>query len=169
MLFIPWDGLGPGAALEKFCASPSPVEPLPSIQPPLPQASKSKLAFSFSGLHSSVERFVTARNGTLDHPTKLALAREFQTAAFAHLEEKVLLALIWCRQRGIEIRHVIISGGVASNQFLRARSIFLIPSFEIQNSKWFTRLDECVQNFDTLGAAISLVFPPPSLCTGMLI
>jgi N6-L-threonylcarbamoyladenine synthase len=132
ILSIPWEGLGPGAALERFCSTHT-DEPLPEIHPPLPQASRSKLTFSFTGLHSSVERFVTARDGTLDHPTKLALARAFQTAAIGHLEEKVLLGLIWCRQKGVDVRHVVVSGGVASNQFLRHRSV----RFICQTSTWF--------------------------------
>jgi N6-L-threonylcarbamoyladenine synthase len=136
MLSIPWDGLGPGAALERFCATHT-DEPLPEIYPPLPLASKSKLIFSFAGLHSSVERFVTARNGVLDHLTKLALARAFQTAAIGHLEEKLFLGLTWCQKNGIDVRHVVVSGGVASNQLLRQRSALLLLSnlflFRIKN------------------------------------
>lgn len=120
MLSIPWDDIGPGAALERFCNTDFPGE-LPEIEPPLPLASKSKLVFSFSGLHSSVERFITASNGVLNDPTKLALARAFQTAAIGHLEEKVLLGLGLCRQQGVDVKHVVVSGGVASNLFLRER------------------------------------------------
>jgi len=120
MLKIPWGKLGPGAALEQFCLSGD-GQQLPEIIPPLPSGQPGKLAFSYSGLHSGVERYNTARNGELDTPTKLALARAFQTAAVRQLEEKVLLALHWCRQNGVTTRDVVVSGGVASNKFLRQR------------------------------------------------
>jgi N6-L-threonylcarbamoyladenine synthase len=106
--------------LEQFCLNGDDQQ-LPEIIPPLPSGQPGKLAFSYSGLHSSVERYIAARNGELDAPTKLALARAFQTAAVSQLEEKLLLALHWCRQNGIVIRDIVVSGGVASNKFLRQR------------------------------------------------
>lgn len=120
MLKIPWGELGPGAALEQFCLNGDDRQ-LPEIIPPLPSGQPGKLAFSYSGLHSSVERYIAARNGDLDDPTKLALARAFQAAAVGQLEEKVLSALYWCRQNGVAIKDVVVSGGVASNKFLRQR------------------------------------------------
>jgi len=126
LLKIPWGKLGPGAALEQLCLNDD-HHPLPEITPPLPSGQPGKLAFSYSGLHSGVERYIAARNGELDIPTKLALARAFQTAAVGQLEEKVLLALRWCRQNGVIIRDVVVSGGVASNKFLRQRCINLSP------------------------------------------
>ena len=120
ILKIPWGKLGPGAALEEFCLGDDGGR-LPEIIPPLPGGQPGKLAFSYSGLHSGVERYVAARNGDLDGPTKVALARAFQVAAVGQLEEKVLLALRWCRQNGVVVRDVVVSGGVASNRFLRQR------------------------------------------------
>ena len=120
MLKIPWGELGPGAALERFCLNDNDHQ-LPEISPPLPSGQPGKLAFSYSGLHSGVERYIAARNGRLDAPTKVALARAFQTAAVGQLEEKVLLALRWCRQNGVAVRDIVVSGGVASNKFLRQR------------------------------------------------
>lgn len=120
MLEIGWGNLGPGAALEQFCLTGD-GQQLPEITPKLPSGQPGKLAFSYSGLHSVVERFITARGGHLDDATKLALARAFQTAAVSQLEEKLLLGLHWCRQNGIIIRDVVVSGGVASNRFIRQR------------------------------------------------
>jgi len=120
MLKIPWGKLGPGAALERFCLDGG-DQHLPEIIPPLPSGQPGKLAFSYSGLHSSVERYITARSGELDAPTKLALARAFQAAAVSQLGEKLLLALHWCRNNGIVIKDIVVSGGVASNEFLRQR------------------------------------------------
>jgi N6-L-threonylcarbamoyladenine synthase len=83
------------------------------------------LGFSFTGLHSAVERFVTARGGAadLDEATKRAVANAFQTAAVNQLEEKVALALKWCRDRGHGVKHLVVSGGVASNSHLRNRYV----------------------------------------------
>jgi len=74
------------------------------------------------------------------------LARAFQTAAVGQLEEKILLALKWCEMKDIMVQEIVVSGGVASNKFLRER------------------LHQCLLalNSDT---PLSLVFPPPYLCT----
>jgi len=132
--------------LEQFCLTGHDQQ-LPEITPKLPSGQLGKLAFSYSGLHSVVERFITARDGDLDEPTKLALARAFQTAAVSQLEEKLLLGLHWCRQNGIRIRDIVVSGGVASNKFLRQRLEFACRDFEFDD------------------AAVRLVFPPQELCT----
>lgn len=68
---------------------------------------------------------MSSHNGVqnLDTQTKLALARAFQTAAVAQLEEKLTLGLKWCAQKGVQVRHVVVSGGVASNNFLRTRLV----------------------------------------------
>ena len=64
----------------------------------------------------------------MSYAAKAALAHDFQVAAFAPLEDKVVRALV-PQQRGwqlpgmdpMSIRSVVCSGGVASNQFLRHR------------------------------------------------
>ncbi|KAI0063524.1 glycoprotease [Artomyces pyxidatus] len=154
MLALPWSSLGPGAALEDFCRSSS--EPSGDcdssrhVVPVLPRTMPGAMAFSFSGLHSAVERFVTAHGGAqaLDITTKRELAREFQRAAVGQLEEKVGLALHWCQMRGIDVRHIVVSGGVASNAYLRDRCALRLSAQEASPH-----------------IPISLVFPPPSLCT----
>lgn len=122
MLGLSWEGLGPGAALEKFCAADGNGYTLPEMKP-LPRPMPRQLAFSYAGLHSGVERFVSRHQGEFDYPTKLALARAFQDAAVAQLEEKVVLGLKLCAQEGHRIGHLVVSGGVASNNFLRERSV----------------------------------------------
>jgi N6-L-threonylcarbamoyladenine synthase len=77
---------------------------------------------------------------------KRALARDFQIAAVAHLEEKLLLGLNYCRNENIPVRSVVVSGGVASNEFLRER------------------FRTCLMEFDP-DTPLSLTFPPPSFCT----
>lgn len=122
MLNLPWKGLGPGAALEKFCAENDNGHILPEMRP-LPRPMPRQLAFSYSGLHSGVERFIAHHQGELDYPTKLALARAFQEAAVAQLEEKITLGLKLCAREGHQIGHLVVSGGVASNNFLRERLV----------------------------------------------
>ncbi|THH17878.1 hypothetical protein EW146_g3030 [Bondarzewia mesenterica] len=108
MLTLPWSSLGPGAALEEFCLpvadEPTHGPDTDELVPPLPIAMPGTLAFSFSGLHSSVERFMTSHGGSeaLDVGTKRALARAFQRAAVGQLEDKVALALKWCARKGFD-------------------------------------------------------------------
>ncbi|KAM5530122.1 hypothetical protein V8D89_016200, partial [Ganoderma adspersum] len=90
LLQIPYAGTAAGAALERFCASDlsgsSSVggegeKDVGRITIPMPRTMRGRLAFSYTSLHSAVERFVHAHRGDLDERTKLALARSFQKAA----------------------------------------------------------------------------------------
>lgn len=154
-LYLKWDGRAPGAALEAFCRdglahTDDESGQFPAIQPfkvPL----KGELAFSFSGLHSSVDRYIEMHGVAAPAPNdssrlalvlpdahRLAIARAFQKAALAQLEEKVVLALKWCAEHRssisaeqkspynggqLPVKHVVVSGGVASNSFLRDRLV----------------------------------------------
>ncbi|KAI9510121.1 Gcp-like domain-containing protein [Russula earlei] len=146
LLALPWSAKGPGASLEDFVAA-SPVED--NLAPSMPRTMPGVLTFSFTGLHSAVERFVTARGGVeaLDIPTRRAVASGFQRAAFNQLEEKLTLALSWCRDRGLGVKHLVVSGGVASNSYLRERLRAFVLDLE------------CSQD------SVSLIFPPAELCT----
>jgi len=152
---LKWGSVGPGAALEKFCLDenlPCDADELPEV-PAFPSVMPGRLAFSFSGLHSWVDRYIAHnRNpstGELTDAHKVALARSFQSIAFRQLEEKLVLALSWCQQNlreGLPLEHVVVSGGVASNALLRQK------------------LNDVLKHqFPT--AKTALVFPPPSLCT----
>ena len=122
LLRIPWSTLGPGDALEKFCLTSSDLHdtlpPVPAFPRPVPK----RLQFSYACLHSHVERYLATRTEPLEDLEKLALARAFQEAAVRQLEEKVLLGLEKCTDMGVNVRHLVVSGGVASNMFLRKRS-----------------------------------------------
>ncbi|KAH8119484.1 peptidase M22, glycoprotease [Phellopilus nigrolimitatus] len=195
-LRLEWRGRAPGAALEAFCAEGIPGDKggeLPYIAP-LETALRERLSFSFSGLHSAVDRYVQTHGSTappsggdlgdsetppehsqearyhstphLSDAHRLAIARAFQACAAAQLEEKVVLALHWCKRnrasiladsgrenddappdpRDVVVKHVVVSGGVASNMYFRERlSSCLKTTFPNQD--------------------LSLVFPPPALCT----
>ncbi|KAL5485006.1 QRI7 [Sanghuangporus weigelae] len=190
-LRIEWRGRAPGAALEAFCrdgVEGVKEEDVPRVEQ-LKIPFRNELRFSFSGLHSIVNKYI-AEHGTvvapsaassleeeekgrlswsLSDPHRLAIARAFQTAAVEQLEEKIVLALRWCADnresilrtaeasdssygpklllnKRIPVKHVVVSGGVASNMFFRER------------------LQACLaENFPD--EELSLVFPPPSLCT----
>ncbi|KAH6914100.1 glycoprotease [Coprinopsis sp. MPI-PUGE-AT-0042] len=146
LLAIPWTPLGPGDALEKFAegvpddarlrlGNPDRVKPGPKD-------------FSFAGLHSQVERYIHAKGGLeqMSEGNRRILAHSFQHAAFSQLEDKIRIALSWCQSQSIDIGHLVVSGGVASNQCLRQR------------------LDACLKSVST-GPPVKVVFPPPKLCT----
>ncbi|KAI8975922.1 glycoprotease [Trametes punicea] len=147
LLRIPFGNTAAGAALERYCASAPPEgdgADMPEISMPRPVPGR--LAFSYSSLHSTVERFLDVRRGELDERTRLRLARSFQRAAVAQLEDKVVLGMRKCAMQGIKVNSLVVSGGVASNLYLRER------------------LRACL-DAESPDERISLVFPPPSLCT----
>ncbi|KAI0737658.1 peptidase M22 glycoprotease [Daedaleopsis nitida] len=152
LLRIPYANRAPGAALEHFCAEhehehkhgDETVQDVPEVL--LPRPMRGRLAFSYTGLHSTVERFLDARRGTLDERTHLGLARSFQRAAVAQLEEKLTLGMQLCAREGVAVRGLVVSGGVASNVFLRER------------------LRACLDK-ESPEDPVPLVFPPPRLCT----
>lgn len=97
------------------------------------------LEFSFSGLRSATERYVqrlVKAEGDLSPLAKADVANSFQHAAAAHIEDKLRLVL---DKLEVKPSALVCSGGVASNNFLRAR-LQTLP-------------------FDRL------LFPPLSLCT----
>jgi N6-L-threonylcarbamoyladenine synthase len=118
-----------------------------SITPPLqnrtPQETKSYNAmFSFSGIGSSVKRFMK-NNPVMDNVERQLLARETMRVAFEHLASRVIVALKSSKLSSLKT--VVVSGGVASNQYLRHL---------IRNSLDGNGHEE-----------MELVFPPPVFCT----
>jgi N6-L-threonylcarbamoyladenine synthase len=81
------------------------------------------MSFSFAGFHSYMDIYLRNQGGIeiFDIPRKRRLAKAFQASVFAHLVEKLLLALECCTQQGVHIQDVVVSGGVASNMYLRER------------------------------------------------
>jgi len=148
----PHPNLGYGAALERFCAA-APIDStkiraaadFAGLSLVIP--SKGMLQFSFSGLFSRVNDFIEAREvcGELSEELRVVIAKNFQDIATAQLEEKLKLAFKLCRERAIPLRHLVISGGVASNVYLRSR------------------LQNCVGNLTK--ERVSVQFPPTNLCT----
>lgn len=77
----------------------------------------------------------------MSEETRKDAAREFQREAIGQLVRKTQWALGECKAQGHVIRHVVVSGGVASNQYLRARLR------------------------DAVAEEVVMAFPPPALCT----
>jgi N6-L-threonylcarbamoyladenine synthase len=90
---------------------------------PIARPMVGQLAFSFAAHHSHVKSLIDKHGPIemIEMKFKRAIAREFQKAAASHLEDKLILALKWCRTQKILVRDIVVSGGVASNSFLRQR------------------------------------------------
>ena len=124
LLNIPFDGRSAGAALERYCASPLSAGEvadgdMPEIK--MPRLMPGRLAFAYTGLHSTIEQFLHARGGTVDERTRLDLARSFQRAAVGQLEAKLVLGIRQCAAQGVQVKSLVVSRGVASNMYLRER------------------------------------------------
>lgn len=116
---------GLGAALETFCVEGKPDIPLPpdALHLDVRPAISGQLAFSYSGLQTPFRRYIEKCGGAenMDEDVKRAVARAFQNSLFRQLEAKLIRGLYWCGQRDIDVRHLVVSGGVASNMLLRSR------------------------------------------------
>ncbi|KAI0344628.1 glycoprotease [Trametopsis cervina] len=150
LLGLEWQNIGPGAALEAFCRTEIYDADALADVPAMPDVLPGQLAFSYSGLHGTVEKYIREHGGieSLNSATRVRLAQSFQTGAIRQLEKKLKMGLHLCRQQDIHIRNVVVSGGVASNSLLRSR----LRTF----------LDEYT---DSDPEHISLLFPPVRLCT----
>ncbi|CAN6995020.1 unnamed protein product [Brassica rapa subsp. trilocularis] len=108
--------------------------------------------FSYAGLKTQVRLAIEAREIDAKCPVSSAtkedrrnradIAASFQRVAVLHLEEKCERAIDWALKLEPCIKHMVVSGGVASNQYVRSR------------------LNNIVENKN-----LKLVCPPPSLCT----
>lgn len=83
-------------------------------------AAKTRLMkFSFTGLGSKVRKICAERGDIMAHEERLELAREAMRVAFEHLASRVTLALDALRSSGDVIDTLVVSGGVASNSYLK--------------------------------------------------
>lgn len=108
--------------LERVAAMYDPTSstiPLPKFPTPTP----GELSFSFGGVLSAVQRHIHSVGAAAhqDGSIKAAIAYGFQEAAVSQLEKKLTLAIKACDKRGISVKSLVASGGVASNKFLRNR------------------------------------------------
>ncbi|CAI8600754.1 unnamed protein product [Vicia faba] len=108
--------------------------------------------FSYAGLKTQVRRAIESKKidakipissaSYEDRMSRADMAASFQRIAVLHLEERCERAIQWALKMEPSIKHLVISGGVASNQYVRAR------------------LDAVVKK-----NGLQLVCPPPRLCT----
>ncbi|KAL5073216.1 hypothetical protein RYX36_012200 [Vicia faba] len=108
--------------------------------------------FSYAGLKTQVRRAIESKKidakipissaSYEDRMSRADMAASFQRIAVLHLEERCERAIQWALKMEPSIKHLVISGGVASNQYVRAR------------------LDGVVKK-----NGLQLVCPPPRLCT----
>ncbi|XP_072986234.1 probable tRNA N6-adenosine threonylcarbamoyltransferase, mitochondrial isoform X2 [Typha latifolia] len=148
-----WLGLdmrkGGGPALEELALEGDPN----SIKFSIPMRQHKDCNFSYAGLKTQVRLAIESRNlcinnipissATLDERRLRAdIAASFQRVAVLHLEERCQRAIEWALKIEPSIKCLVVSGGVASNQYVR------------------TRLNHIVEK-----NGLKLVCPPPSLCT----
>ncbi|KAL1331314.1 hypothetical protein HN51_048581 [Arachis hypogaea] len=108
--------------------------------------------FSYAGLKTQVRLAIESKKIDAKIPISSAskedrlaradIAAAFQRIAVLHLEERCERAIQWGLKMEPSIRHLIISGGVASNYYVRSRLDMVVKKNGLQ-----------------------LVCPPPRLCT----
>ncbi|KAK9103266.1 hypothetical protein Sjap_020520 [Stephania japonica] len=123
-----------------------------SIKFRVPMKQHKDCNFSYAGLKTQVRLAIESKNIDPDVPISCAscedrtmradIAASFQRVAVMHLEERCERAIKWALQIEPSIKSLVVSGGVASNQYLR------------------TRLNQIVEQ-----NGLRLVCPPPRLCT----
>ncbi|KAL6125961.1 hypothetical protein ACLB2K_074012 [Fragaria x ananassa] len=123
-----------------------------SIKLSTPMKQHKDCNFSYAGLKTQVRLAIESKNinATIpvssatseDRKSRADIAASFQRVAVLHLEERCERAIEWALKIEPSVKHMVVSGGVASNQYVRAQ------------------LDQIVTKNN-----LQLVCPPPSLCT----
>lgn len=104
------------------------------------------LAFSFSGLASHIERlFLASQKRGISSEERLSFARSAMGAAVEHLGSRTIIALKKLKSEGSMPDTLVVSGGVASNDFLR---------YALRKMLNFRGFSD-----------VQLVFPPVHFCT----
>ena len=88
-----------------------------------PLAHTRQMKFSFSGLESACGRIMDDRGATMDEEERRELGIEAMRVAFEHLASRIVIALQSMNTTACNKEHpdmLVVSGGVASNKFLRA-------------------------------------------------
>lgn len=101
--------------------SPSSGEVITTLTPPL--STSRRLAYDFTGLGTQVSRLVTS-DPSLPLDSRRALAAATMRLAFEHLATRILLCLAGeaghaMGEKLAGVRTLVVSGGVARNEFLR--------------------------------------------------
>ncbi|KAJ6851386.1 putative tRNA N6-adenosine threonylcarbamoyltransferase, mitochondrial [Iris pallida] len=142
-------GKGGGPALEELAREGD----ADSVKFSIPMRQHKDCNFSYAGLKTQVRMAIESRNicidkspifsaNSLDRKSRADIAASFQRVAVVHLEDRCERAIEWAMKIEPSIKCLVVSGGVASNQYVRNRLNHLV-----------------VKN------GLRLVCPPPSLCT----
>ncbi|KAK9742809.1 hypothetical protein RND81_03G198800 [Saponaria officinalis] len=137
-----------GPAIEELAREGDPK----SIKLKVPMQQYKDCNFSYAGLKTQVRLAIGSKDidagipissaSAQDRRSRADIAASFQRVAVLHLEEKCERAIEWALKIEPSIKYVVISGGVASNQYVRARLGHIAE-----------------------GKGLQLACPPPSLCT----
>jgi N6-L-threonylcarbamoyladenine synthase len=131
-------GFPGGPAVEKMAAKGNPTR----FTLPRPLIGKPGCDFSFSGLKTAVRQLAEAQTN-LDDETRADIAAAFQAAAGDVIADRVAHAIEMAREiLGEEKGRLVVAGGVAANQALKARLIEVTAAYDFE-----------------------LIVPPPRLCT----
>ncbi|KMT00068.1 hypothetical protein BVRB_1g018950 [Beta vulgaris subsp. vulgaris] len=137
-----------GPAIEELAREGDPV----SIRFKTPMQHHKDCNFSFAGLKTQVKLAIASKDidaeiplssaSSEDRRSRADIAASFQRVAVLHLEERCERAIEWALNMEPSLKYFVVSGGVASNQYVRSR------------------LDQVAKS-----RGVELVCPPPSLCT----
>ncbi|XP_074263183.1 putative tRNA N6-adenosine threonylcarbamoyltransferase, mitochondrial isoform X2 [Silene latifolia] len=137
-----------GPAIEELAKEGDPK----SIRLKVPMQQYKDCNFSYAGLKTQVRLAIGSKDidagipisaaSAEDRKSRADVAASFQRVAVLHLEERCERAIEWALKIEPSIKYFVVSGGVASNQFVRARLGHAVTS-----------------------KGLELVCPPPSLCT----
>ncbi|WOL15616.1 putative tRNA N6-adenosine threonylcarbamoyltransferase, mitochondrial [Canna indica] len=142
-------GKGGGPALEELALEGD----ANSINFSIPMRQHKDCNFSYAGLKTQVRVVMESKNISIennpissanseDRRLRADIAASFQRVAVLHLEERCQRAIDWAIKIEPSIKHMVVSGGVASNKHVRARLRHVVETNDLQ-----------------------LICPPPSLCT----
>lgn len=127
-----------GALVESYARSGDPERYVKVIQMIRTYCLKNKdCQFSFGGLLSYLHRLIdklateetTSRTLIVSGIERRILLAQtisdicavMQHAVIGQLEDRLKRALIYLRNRDVDVKHVVVSGGVASNEFIRSK------------------------------------------------
>ncbi|XP_014514497.1 probable tRNA N6-adenosine threonylcarbamoyltransferase, mitochondrial isoform X1 [Vigna radiata var. radiata] len=123
-----------------------------SVKFSIPMKQHKDCNFSYAGLKTQVRLAIESKKidakipissaSEEDRMSRADIAASFQRTAVLHLEERCERAIQWALKMEPSIRDLVVSGGVASNQYVRARLDMVAKKNGLQ-----------------------LLCPPPGLCT----
>ncbi|KAK7390132.1 hypothetical protein VNO78_25431 [Psophocarpus tetragonolobus] len=137
-----------GPAIEKLALEGN----AESVKFSIPMKQHKDCNFSYAGLKTQVRLAIQSKKidakipissaSDEDRMSRADIAASFQRIAVLHLEDRCERAIQWALKMEPSIRHLVVSGGVASNQYVRSRLDMVVKKNGLQ-----------------------LVCPPPRLCT----